>query len=189
MGDKICTTVVICQRQPAFTSKTYFIPVVKCHGPCFSTCFSSCLKWNFLSQNFLQHKKEFEYECPMSMINLTLHIEEEHRWQVLSWTWRRTLRLPSRWMLRQTCWEMAKKDLRGSIKVVKQRERGHRWEASLQGSRVKILRSFTFFFFWNMNRRAARDQHISSFEAIKARFSLWIVKSWPVDQWHSAWIT
>ena len=39
-GGKICTTVVICQRQPAFTSKSYFIPVVKCHGPCFSTCFS-----------------------------------------------------------------------------------------------------------------------------------------------------
>ena len=39
-GGKICTTVVICQRQPAFTSKSYFIPVVKCHGSCFSTCFS-----------------------------------------------------------------------------------------------------------------------------------------------------
>ena len=74
-GGKICTTVVICQRQPAFTSKTYFIPVVKCHGPCFSTCFSSCLKWNFLSF-CLQHKKEFKNttsaQCPWSILHFIL---------------------------------------------------------------------------------------------------------------------
>ena len=41
--------------------------------------------------------------------------------------------------------EMASAKLRGTHKVVKQREETQM--ASLQGSRVKILRSLTFFFF------------------------------------------
>ena len=73
-------------------------------------------------------------------------------------------------------WQACGKELRGSIKVVKLREGRHRWQGSLQGSRVKVLRSFTFFFFWNMNPLGARDQHILYFESIKAWIPTWIIK-------------
>ena len=73
-------------------------------------------------------------------------------------------------------WQACGKDLRGSIKVVKLREGRHRWELSLQGSRVKILRSFTFFFFWNMNPLGAHYQHILYFASMKAWISTQIVK-------------
>ena len=59
------------------------------------------------------------------------------------------------------CWDGQRKT-EGTHKVVKQREETQM--ASLQGSRVKILRSLTFFFFWNMKRLGAGDQHIFVFQ-------------------------